>query len=85
MVKYTNEFQHLCSRTTKFPISTSDKVERFISRLKDNVRNKVVVDLKGDGSPWEDIKCLIHYAVTFNVTYAQIANGKDTKSRFDTM
>ena len=46
-----------------------DKIERFISGLKEDIRKKVLVDPKGDGGPWEDIKRLINYAVTIDATY----------------
>ena len=69
--RYANEFQHLCSRIPKFFfISTSYKVKRFLAKLKENVRNKVLMDPKGVGGPWGDIKCLIHHAITINTTYA---------------
>ena len=45
--RYANEFQHLCSRIPKFfLISTSYKVKRFLAKLKENVRNKVLMDPK---------------------------------------
>lgn len=56
-------FQHLCSCITKFPISIDIKVERFLVGLKEDVGNKVMLDPKGGGGPWEDIKHLIHYVV----------------------
>lgn len=37
--EYANEFQQLFSHITKFPISTSDKVDMFIVGLKEDVRN----------------------------------------------
>ena len=66
--EYTTGFQDLCSNITKFPISTSDKVERFLVGLKE-VRNKILVDPKGDGDPQEDSKHIIHYPVTIDATY----------------
>ena len=45
---------------------------------------KVLVDPRGDGRPWEDIKRLINYAVTIDATYKQDAKGRDSdKSHFD--
>ena len=73
---YANEFQ-LCSHITKNHVSRGDKIERFISGLKEDIRKKVLVDPKGDGGPWEDIKRLINYAVTIDATYTQDAKGKD--------
>lgn len=80
--EYANEFQYLFSCISKFPISNVDKVERFFARLKEVVRIKVSMELKGDGGLWEDIKRLIHYAVIIYATYAQAANGERT-SRLD--
>ena len=78
--EYANGFQHLCPCIIKLHISISDKVEWFLAWLKEDVWNKVLVDLKGDGGPWEDIKHLIHYAITIDTTYAQATKGrKDTK------
>ena len=74
---YANEFQYLCFRITKFLIFTGGKVERFLVELKKNVRNNVLMDLKGDGGPWENIKHLIHYAITTNATYARAAKGRE--------
>ena len=37
--------------------------------LNENARKKVMVELKGDGGPWEDIKRLIHYAIFIDATY----------------
>ena len=31
------------------------------------------MDMKEDIGPWEDIKCLSHYAITIDTTYAQAA------------
>lgn len=48
MEEYANKFQHMCSQITKSPISRGDKVEFFFcldSRLKEDVRNKVLVDV----------------------------------------
>jgi hypothetical protein len=82
--EYANEFQHMCSQITKSPISRGDKVERFLSGLKEDVRSKVLVDPRGDGGPWEDIKRLINYVVTIDVTYTQAAKGRDdVKSHSD--
>jgi hypothetical protein len=74
---YTNEFQQLCSHITKHPVSRGDKIERFISGLKEDIRKKVLVDPKGDGGSWEDIKRLINYAVTIDATYAHDTKGRD--------
>ena len=52
---YANEFQQLCSHITKNHVSRGDKIERFISGLKEDIRKKVLVDPKGDGGPWEDM------------------------------
>ena len=71
MEEYANEFQHLWSHITRFPIFTSDQVQMCYACVKDDVENKVTVDPKGDGGPWEDIKHLIHYVVTIDNTYAQ--------------
>ena len=52
--------------------------------LKEEIRKKVLVDPRGDGGPWEDIKHLIHYAVTIDATYLQDATGWDNdKSHSD--
>jgi len=67
--EYGNEFQHLYSQITKSPISKRDKVERFLSELKEDVWSKVLVNPRGDGGPWEDIKRLINYIVMINATY----------------
>ena len=67
--EYTNEFQHMCSQITKLPIFRGDKVVRFLSGLKEDVRSKVLVDPQGDGGPWEDIKRLINYVVMIDATY----------------
>lgn len=81
---YANEFQQLCSHITKNHVSRGDKIERFISGLKEDIRKKVLVDPKGDGGPWEDIKRLINYAVTIDATYTQDAKGRDNdKSHSD--
>ena len=75
--EFANDFQHLCSHIPKSPISRGDKVERFLSRLKEDVRNKVLMDPRGDNGPWEDIKRLINYVVTINATYTQAVKGRD--------
>jgi hypothetical protein len=67
--EYANKFEQLCSYITKSPISRGDKIERFVSGLKEEIRKKILVDPRDDGGPWEDIKHLINYAVTINVTY----------------
>jgi hypothetical protein len=67
----------LCSHITKNLVSRGDKIERFISGLKEDIRKKVLVDPKGDGGPWEDIKRLINYAVTIDATYTHDAKGRD--------
>jgi hypothetical protein len=74
---YANEFQQLCSHITKHPVSRGDKIERFISGLKEDICKKVLVDPKGDGGPWEDIKRLINYVVTIDATYTHDAKGRD--------
>jgi len=74
---YANEFQQLCSHITKHPVSRGDKIERFISGLKEDIRKKVLVDPKGDGGSWEDIKRLINYAVTIDAMYAHDTKGRD--------
>jgi hypothetical protein len=52
--------------------------------LKEEIRKKVLVDPRGDGGPWEDIKRLINYAVTIDATYTQDAKGRDNdKSHSD--
>ena len=66
---YANELQQLCSHITKNHVSRGDKIERFILGLKEDIHNKVLVDPKGDGGPWEDIKRLINYAMTIDATY----------------
>jgi hypothetical protein len=82
--EYANEFQQLCSHITKSPISRGDKIERFVSDLKEEIWKKVLVDPRGDGGPWEDIKRLINYAVTIDATYTQDAKGRDNnKSHSD--
>ena len=68
MEEYANEFQLFCSCITKFLISTNGKVERFLVGLKEEIGNKVPVDPKGYGDPWEDIKSVIHYVVTIDAT-----------------
>lgn len=73
MEEYVNEFQYVCSCIITFPIAICDKVERFLAGLNEDVKNKILVDAKGDGGSWEKIKCVIHYAVTFDATYAQAA------------
>ena len=75
--EYANEFEQLCSHITKSPISRGDKIEQFVSGLKEEIRKKVLVDPRGDGGLWEDIKRLINYAVTIDVTYTQDAKGRD--------
>lgn len=50
------------------PISSDGKVEMFLLGLKEDVANKLSVDPKKDGGSWEDIKRLIHNAVTIDVT-----------------
>jgi hypothetical protein len=77
--EYANEFQQLCSHITKSPISRGDKIERFVSGLKEEIRKKVLVDPRGDGGPWEDFKHLINYAVTIDATYTQDAKGRDNE------
>ena len=68
MDEYANEFQHLCSQITKSPNSRGDNVERILFGLKEHVRSKILVDPRGDGGPWEDIKRLINYGVTIDAT-----------------
>lgn len=41
----------------------------FHVELIRNVRNDVLLDLKGDDGPWEDIKRLIHNVVTIDTVY----------------
>ena len=77
MEECANESQHLCFCITEFLISVGDRMERFFVELKKNVRNNVLVDLKEDGGHWEDIKCLIHYAITIDTTYAQAAKRRE--------
>ena len=67
----------MCSHITKNHVSRGDKTERFISGLKEDIRKKVLVDPKGDGGPWVDIKHLINYAMTIDATYTHDAKGKD--------
>ena len=82
--EYANEFQQLYSHITKSPISRGDKIERFVSGLKEEIRKKILVDPRGDGGPWEDIKRLINYAVTIDAMYTQDAKGRDNdKSHSD--
>jgi hypothetical protein len=82
--EYTNEFQQLCSHITKSPISRREKIERFVSGLKEEIRKKILVDPRGDGGPWEDIKRLINYGVTIDAMYTQDAKGRDNdKSHSD--
>jgi hypothetical protein len=53
--------------------------------LKEDIRSKVLVDPRGDGEPWEDIKRLINYVVTIDATYTQVVKGRDNvKSHSDT-
>lgn len=82
MEDYANEFQLLCFRIIGFPISISDVslgAQRRCSKQSPS-------GFKGDGGPWEDIKHLIHYAITIDATYAQATKGtNDTKPRFDVM
>ena len=35
------------------------------------------MDPRGDSGPWEDIKRLINFVVTIDVTYTQAAKGQD--------
>ena len=86
MELYANKFKHVCCCIIKSPISTTDKVERFLAGLQEDVRDKVLLDSKGYEGPWEDLKCLMHYVVTIHATCAQAAKGReDTKPWFDTM
>jgi len=48
---YANEFQHVCFPIIKFSIFTSDKIEQFFARFKEDVRNKVLIDSNEDGGP----------------------------------
>ena len=55
-----------------------------MSGLQKEIRKKILVDPRGDGGPWEDIKRLINYAVTIDVTYTQDAKGRNNdKSNSD--
>ena len=75
--EYANEFQQLCFHITKSPVSRGDKIERFVSGLKEEIQKKIMVDPRGDGGPWEDFKRLINYAVTIDATYTQDAKSRD--------
>ena len=77
MEEYAKDFQHQCSHITKSLISRGNKVEQILSGLKEDVRNKVLVDPRGDGGPSEDIKRLIDCVVTIDTTYTQTAKGHD--------
>ena len=44
------------------------------------------MDMKEDIGPWEDIKCLSHYAITIDTTYAQAAKKREgTNPQYDAM
>ena len=61
-------------------------MERFLVGLNEDARNRVKLDVEGDGGPWEDIKRLIYYVIINDATYAQATIGrKGTQPRFDTM
>jgi hypothetical protein len=66
-----------CAHTLLKTLSPGEIKLRFISGLKEDIRKKVLVDLKGDGGPWEDIKRLINYDVTIDATYTHDAKSRD--------
>jgi len=76
MKKYANKFQHLYTHLTKSSISWRYRIEHFLSRLKEDVQNKVLVDSRGDGALWDDIKHLINDAVTIDTIFTQVAKGE---------
>lgn len=70
----------MCYHITKFPISATNKVDWFLVGLQEDVRDKFLLDSKGYGGHWEDLKCLVHHVVIMDATYAQAAKGReDTK------
>ena len=61
-------------------------MERIHAELNEDVRNKILVDLKGNSGSWEKIKHVIHYAVIIEATYAQATKGiEDINPRIDVM
>lgn len=45
----------------------------FLVEFNRNGRNNVLLDLKGDDGPWEDIERLIHNLVTIDTVYTSAA------------
>ena len=61
MESYANKFQNLCIEITTLPMSIGDKIHRFITSLKPEIRMPVEVDPLNNAQPWENFQRLITY------------------------